>query len=182
MVFKKGDRVELLDEMLKGSILLIKGSLATVLMDEGFEMEVPLAQLVKVPSTDVAFKVTNYEVVKAKKEKDVPPVKKKIALKPKDRNAPRMEVDLHIHQLTDSTKGMTNHDILTLQVETAKRQLDFAIQNRIPKVVFIHGIGEGILKSELEYLFGRYESISFYDADYRKYGLGATEVHIFQNI
>jgi hypothetical protein len=47
--------------------------------------------------------------------------------------------------------------------------------------VFIHGVGEGVLKLELEYLFGRYNNVKFYDADYKKYGLGATEVYIYQN-
>ena len=93
-----------------------------------------------------------------------------------------MEVDLHIHQLTNSTKHMSNHDMLTLQLDTAKRQLDFAIRKRIQKVVFIHGVGEGVLKLELEYLFSRYDNVKFYDADYQKYGLGATEVYIYQNV
>jgi len=66
-------------------------------------------------------------------------------------------------------------------VETAKRQLEFAMKKRIQKVVFIHGVGEGVLKAELESLFNRYENLKFYDADYQKYGLGATEVYIFQN-
>ena len=92
-----------------------------------------------------------------------------------------MEVDLHIHQLTQSNKGMTNHDMLTLQLDTARRQLEFAIKKRIPRIVFIHGVGEGVLKLELEYLFGRYDNITFYEANYQKYGLGATEVKIFQN-
>jgi dsDNA-specific endonuclease/ATPase MutS2 len=76
---------------------------------------------------------------------------------------------------------MDNFEILTLQVETAKRQLEFAISKRIQKIVFIHGVGEGVLRSELEYLFNRYENLKFYDADYQKYGRGATEVYIFQN-
>ena len=92
-----------------------------------------------------------------------------------------MEVDLHIHQLTNSNRGMSNHDILNIQMETAKRQLEFAIRKRIQKVVFIHGVGEGVLKEELKYLFGRYDNVKYYDADYQKYGLGATEVYIFQN-
>jgi hypothetical protein len=49
-------------------------------------------------------------------------------------------------------------------------------------VVFIHGVGEGILKIELDYLFGRYNNVKFYDANYQKYGLGATEVYIYQNV
>ena len=71
--------------------------------------------------------------------------------------------------------------MLTLQLETARRQLEFAIRKRIQKVVFIHGVGEGVLRTELEYLFGRYDNITFYDANYQKYGIGATEVYIFQN-
>ncbi|MNS20666.1 Endonuclease MutS2 [compost metagenome] len=76
---------------------------------------------------------------------------------------------------------MSNYDILTLQTETAKRHIEFAIKNRIPKIVFIHGVGEGVLKSELDFLLGRYDEIVFQDADYQKYGLGATEVYIKQN-
>ena len=91
-----------------------------------------------------------------------------------------MEVDLHINQLIDSTRGMDNFDILTIQLDTAKHKLEFAIRNRIRRVVFIHGVGEGVLKTELEYLFNKYH-VDFYDAPYQKYGLGATEVYIFQN-
>ncbi|MBT8320847.1 MAG: Smr/MutS family protein, partial [Eudoraea sp.] len=107
--------------------------------------------------------------------------KKKIVPRSKDRNVPKMEVDLHIHQLVPSTRGMSNYDMLNLQLETAKRQLEFAMRKRIQKVVFIHGKGAGVLQEELKYLFGRYDNLKYYDADYRKYGIGATEVYIFQN-
>ena len=89
---------------------------------------------------------------------------------------------MHIHHLTNSTKGMSNHEMLTLQLDTAKRQLEFAIRKRMQKVVFIHGVGEGVLKLELEYLFGRYNNVKYYEANYQKYGLGATEVYIYQNV
>jgi dsDNA-specific endonuclease/ATPase MutS2 len=49
-------------------------------------------------------------------------------------------------------------------------------------MVFIHGVGEGVLRQELETLLGRYSNVQFYDADYKSYGIGATEVRIFQNI
>jgi hypothetical protein len=54
-------------------------------------------------------------------------------------------------------------------------------KNRIPKIVFIHGVGEGVLKSELDFMLGRYENIIFQDGNYQKYGLGATEVYFKQN-
>ena len=99
----------------------------------------------------------------------------------KERSQPVMEVDLHINQLVKNTRRMQNHEMLNLQLETAKRRLDFAIKNRIQRIVFIHGVGEGVLKLELEYLFKRYDCLKFYDANYQKYGQGATEVYIFQS-
>ena len=75
---------------------------------------------------------------------------------------------------------MDNFEMLSLQLETAKRKIEYAISKRISKIIFIHGVGEGVLKSELHYLFGRYP-VRFYDASYKKYGLGATEVYIYQN-
>ena len=76
---------------------------------------------------------------------------------------------------------MSNYDILTIQTETAKRHIEFSMRNRIPKIVFIHGVGEGVLKAELDFMLNRYEGISFQDANYQKYGLGATEVYFKQN-
>ena len=94
---------------------------------------------------------------------------------------PAPEFDLHIEKLVPNKRGMSNYDILTLQTETAKRHIEFAIRNRIPKIVFIHGVGEGILKSELDFLLGRYDNIAFAEANYQKYGQGATEVFIKQS-
>ena len=73
-------------------------------------------------------------------------------------------------------------EILNLQLDIAKRQLEFAIKKRISIVVFIHGVGKGVLRQELETLLRRYDNVTFYDADYKTYGLGATEVRLFQNV
>ena len=91
-----------------------------------------------------------------------------------------LEVDLHINQLTKSTRGMDNFDMLTLQLNTARSKVEYAIQKRISKLVFIHGVGAGVLKTELNYLLNKYP-VKYYDASYKKYGLGATEVYIYQN-
>ncbi|TMM53928.1 DNA mismatch repair protein MutS [Maribacter algarum] len=177
--FQIGDSVETIDDIIKGVVVGIKGLEITIETDEGFPMEYSASDLVKVTGS---FKVSNYEIAQIKPEKEIPKKKKSSAVKSKERNAPKMEVDLHLHQITNSERGMNNYDKLNLQLETAKRQLEFAIRKRIQKVVFIHGVGEGVLKEELKYLFGRYENVKYYDADYQKYGLGATEVYIYQNI
>ena len=172
-----GDFVEVLDEATKGKVVAIENNSITIETEDGFALVFSRDQLVK---SGGAIEVTNYEAFQVKKTKETPKKKKRTVVKPKERNLPKMEVDLHIHQLTPSTRGMTNFDMLNLQLDTAKRQLEFAIGKRIQKVVFIHGVGEGVLKEELKYLFKKYP-VDFYDAEYQKYGLGATEVYIYQN-
>lgn len=175
--FAVGDRVEVLDESIMGTVSALKDGMVTLETDDGFPLQYTEKDLIKVVDELV---VTNYEVAQIKKEKESHKKRRAPRPKPKERNQPKMEVDLHINQSVKSSKGLSNFDMLNLQLETAKRQLDFAIGKRIQKIVFIHGVGEGILKEELHYLFKKYDNLKFYDADHQKYGLGATEVYIFQ--
>ena len=179
MKFDIGDKVEVLDDLIVGVITAIEANEVVLETEDGFSLKFPIEQIVNVADE---IKVTNHEAASAKMQKETPQKRTLKAPKAKERNAPKMEVDLHIHHLVKSTRGMSNFDILEIQLQTAKRQLEFAIKKRIQKVVFIHGVGEGVLKEELKYLFNKYENVKFYDAEYRKYGLGATEVYIFQNI
>jgi len=182
MHFQVGDKVMVLDDNISGVITKISGSTLTLESSEGFEFEFEAHELIPYKNQNLSSRIFGDQSLdEVIKEKEIPEKQKVPRIKPKERNLPPMEVDLHIHQLTTSTKNMNNYDMLNLQLETAKRQLEFAIRKRIPKVVFIHGVGEGVLKTELEYLFGKY-NVKFYDADYQKYGLGATEVYIYQNV
>lgn len=184
MKFNIGDSVIVIDDDLSGIVKQIDGSQVTIETKDGFLLDFSEGELLKTkPSHDIVnqlFSHSNINEVISEKEKAIR--KNKTVKKVKERYEPTMEIDLHINQLVKSSKGMTNHDMLTLQLDTAKRQLDFAIKNRIQKIVFIHGVGEGVLKLELDYLFGRYNNVKYYDANYQKYGLGATEVYIYQNI
>lgn len=176
--FVIGDLVEALDDTIRGVVIAIADDAITIEDKDGFSFRYAAQELVKVSG---GITVSRDEVNRVKSEKESPKRPAPKIPKPKERNAPKMEVDLHINQLVKSSKGMTNHEMLNLQLDTAKRQLEFAIRKRIRKVVFIHGVGEGVLREELYYLFGRYENVMYYDADYQKYGLGATEVYIPQN-
>ena len=108
-----------------------------------------------------------------KKKSQVRNVSKKEAV------SPAMEIDLHIEQLVKNPRGMSNFDMLNLQLDTAKHKLEFAIRKRIPKIVFIHGVGEGVLQKELKYLFAKYP-VKVMEASYQKYGMGASEVQLQQ--
>jgi dsDNA-specific endonuclease/ATPase MutS2 len=149
---------------------------------DGFEMDFLKNELIVMDGSLSRRKLAQMDLSAVLSEKESKKPGKTKRIKPKERSQPPMVVDLHINQLIPKTRGLDNYEMLTIQLDTAKRQLDFAISKRIPKVVFIHGVGEGVLRTELEYLFNRYENLKFYDADYQKYGRGATEVYVYQNV
>ncbi len=183
MKIKVGDTVETIDDDICGIVTKILGSTISLEDTDGFEFQFEVNELmVSANENTIENALYNSDIEAVKREKETTKRTFVPAVKPKERSAPKFEVDLHIHHLTKSSRGMSNYDMLNLQLDTARRQLEFAIRKRIPKIVFIHGVGEGVLRQELETLFGRYNNVKFYDADYKIYGLGATEVRVFQNI
>jgi len=182
MSLKAGDYVDVLDENLSGEVIFVKNNIVTIQTEDGFELEFETSQVIKTQSLKLLRTSVFTEETLLKISSDKNPKKKKsVGIKPKERIQPTMEVDLHIHQLLSTTKGMEKHAILTYQLDTVKHQLAFAMSKKIQRIVFIHGVGEGVLKMEMEYLFRQYDNLKYYDANYQKYGLGATEVYIYQN-
>ena len=88
------------------------------------------------------------------------------------------EVDLHIEELVDNSRGMSNGEIVQVQLNHFQRELDSAIAQHLHKIVFIHGVGTGKLKNDIHQILKSYTNIRFHDASYGKYGFGATEVII----
>ncbi|MEZ7504343.1 Smr/MutS family protein [Flavobacterium sp. Arc2] len=181
-MFNKGDKVSVLDEAINGVVVSVKDKEVTIETEDGFMMTFFVNELLNMNETsnlmDSIRRISRDEI---EREKAIPKPRSFVKER-KDKNersAP--EFDLHIEKLVPNKHGMSNYDILTLQSETAKRHIEFAIRNRIPKIVFIHGVGEGVLKAELDFLLGRYDNIAFQEGNYQKYGQGATEVFIKQN-
>ncbi len=94
---------------------------------------------------------------------------------------PLIEIDLHIHELVDSTVGMDNYTMLQFQLDTVRKAMK-AHRRRIgQKIVFIHGKGDGVLRKEVRTLLAKeYASCDVQDASFLKYGYGATQVTIRQ--
>ena len=88
------------------------------------------------------------------------------------------EVDLHIAELLDNTSGMSNFELLTIQLERFTKELDSAIEKHMKKIVFIHGVGNGRLKQEIIKILNATHGITYHDASYKDYGYGATQVNI----
>ena len=91
-----------------------------------------------------------------------------------------VEVDLHIDELLDSTAGLSNKDMMEMQMGTFRKNMEEAISDqKVKKIVFIHGLGSGVLKRELRReLASKYRKYSFQDASFQEYGYGATMVII----
>lgn len=178
---KKGDKVMVLDDNLEGHVVKVSESGVLIETLDGFEMEFTKRELVVISE---ALKYHDFapENIKAIiSEKEIKKNKNTKRVKPKERLQAAMEVDLHIHQLVPTERGLQAHDKLEIQIDTARRQLEFAMSKGIQRVVFIHGIGAGVLRAELEYMLRRYDNLTFEDANFQKYGRGATQVYIFQN-
>lgn len=117
------------------------------------------------------------EALRQKKSIDRPvrkPIKKRVS-----KNPDVIEVDLHINELLDSTKGLSPADILNYQIDEFRKVMDANIKNKGQKIVFIHGKGEGVLRAALmKELNHRYKGHQVQDASFREYGFGATQVII----
>lgn len=120
------------------------------------------------------------KAIKAKKAIDTPRrriVKKRPKTEKKSDNT--IVVDLHINELVDNTRGLSNADMLNLQVDEFSRVMDENLKNKGQKIVFIHGKGEGVLRNAiLKELNHRYKGHDVQDASFREYGFGATQVTI----
>lgn len=100
----------------------------------------------------------------------------------KHRTAPQEAViDLHIGELVDNIKGLSNHDMLNIQVNYFIKTLESAINNHYRKVTFIHGVGNGVLKQRIIDKLKDYEGLENYDASLAKFGVGALDVVIRYN-
>lgn len=90
-----------------------------------------------------------------------------------------MEVDLHIHELIDDTRGLSNHEMLQIQKNKFIEVIEENKRKRGCKIAFIHGVGNGVLKREIyQLLRTKYKNLDYQDASFKEYGYGATMVVI----
>jgi dsDNA-specific endonuclease/ATPase MutS2 len=172
--FQIGDIVETLDDNITGRVVSIEGDKIKIFSEDLFEMTFNSSELIKMPNEDIP--VSNEDLEKV--------IQSELSINktPHKTNAkiPRiLEVDLHIHELIDDARYLSNFEILNIQLKNAKNRLEWAIKKRMKSIVFIHGVGQGVLREELYTLFRRYDNLEYFDADYQTYGVGATEVRIY---
>lgn len=118
------------------------------------------------------MKATTLEELAQKMKLDIP----KPLPPQKEKKAEDIEVvDLHADEILESTAGMSNGEILIAQLSRFTVALDLAINSgKHGKIVFIHGVGSGKLKMEMQKILKvRYPKIASQDASFKEYGYGA---------
>jgi len=113
--------------------------------------------------------------------KNAKPVKPEEVIN-KHQTSPREAVvDLHIGELVDDYAKMSNVEMLNYQLNYFVRCLESAIRAYLTKVTFIHGVGDGVLKSKMLEILDQYDNVKTRDASLKNFGYGATEVLIWHH-
>lgn len=173
-----GDYVSALNEAISGVVVAIDSDI-TLETSDGFTMSFAPKDLVIEPKTWLETK--DFVGLTQKKVDHETGSKSKRPKRRKKDKMPPMIVDLHIEKLVKDPRILQPWQILDFQIDSAKNQLEWALNKRKQRIVFIHGIGQGVLKAELETLLRRYDNIRFYPANAAEFGAGAIEVYRLQN-
>jgi hypothetical protein len=94
----------------------------------------------------------------------------------------RSVIDLHIEKIADNWKGLSNFEIITLQLREFEKWYDLAVAHRQPDLIVIHGVGKGKLKDEIHEILKTKKEVRFFVNQYdQRFGYGATEIFFQYN-
>lgn len=190
--FNKGDKIKFIDDIGEGVVInVLPDGLLLIEDDNGFDYEIDQNKVMKATDgreEEKAYKrhtpsfeqIVNSDVDQEKLKKaneafDRKYLKKKVTSTPED----VMEVDLHIHELIDTDQGLDSHEKLQIQIEHFERMMKRAEEQRKHRVIFIHGIGQGVLRHKIRTMLDDYyPNAEYLDGSYATYGQGATEIRL----
>lgn len=115
--------------------------------------------------------------VEAEKLREIMMERKAVFEKEFEIELPAREIDLHIEALTPHYDIMTPEAILKMQLDHFERMFDRAIASGMEKITFIHGVGAGVLRAEIQRRVSRNPYVRYYEDSHRdKFGYGATTI------
>lgn len=186
--FKRADMAEV--QSLHIGLLPFKPTSFTLRRPDSFELELHPLKFVRSGSytENDYFDLPAVEYTLASDSEQVPAadVFEKIAVpeapkKPK-KVANQEVIDLHADEILDNPQGMSATEILQAQLSRFTISLDGALRAGAAgpkKMVFIHGVGKGKLRYELEKTLKRdYPKLRYQDASFAEYGYGAILVFV----
>ena len=166
MIFKVGDKVLFKKDKQSGIIIKVN-SLYKVVVEtiDGFDILVSVNDLARVEGdTD---KSTSYGDVLCQKDKVTYPKRQD----KQQRSQSVLKVDLHIELLTSNYNYMDNFEIIQIQMNECHNKIETALNSNYQKLIIVHGVGTGVLKTEVHNLLNNYKLRYYLSKDG-----GATEV------
>lgn len=173
MDFSTGEKVRLISEIGYFIIIRQKKTGFYLISDaHGFEHTVLISELVKIHSEEIPLSAPYIEIV-SEKEKIR---KSKTSKSNSNKKAETPIIDLHIESLLDTHINMTNGEILQHQMMAFRGFYKHKKAESYRKIIVIHGVGEGVLRSEIIHFLHGQDNVEYHDADYQRFGGGATEI------
>jgi len=198
MPFKVGDKVKYLNEEGGGLVLRIIDEENLEIQDEhGFDYIVKKSEVVSegkntVNEKAIKDRLKSFNVSGSEGRKSEVPNPKYSNLitdylmsskhywTSKDKDF--IEIDLHIEEIVEKPGNINDGQKLHFQLDHACYCLEEILNMNIRRVIFIHGVGSGILRDELRKWLNTLSYIEIINANYHRYGIGATEVRIKMNV
>ena len=193
--FEKGQRVKFLNDVGSAVVLRMEGELVVVEDEDGFERSVERRELIAalepgVEADKYGNTIPDIATLLAQDvgEKRMRELQKEFEVRYQNSQATsmarrdaHMEVDLHIHELVDDQRGLPDRAKLAIQMDHFDRMMDIAKREKLRRIVFIHGVGQGVLRHQIRTsLDEHHPDCTYREGDPRKYGSGATEVWLGQ--
>ena len=180
-----GNKVKSLNDNFEGVIKsILPNNRLVITSSDGFDYELAAHEVVIIGSDNShVYTLDEKEVTKKINSTKSKPSTNEGVLSPylqstKYKYENTLEIDLHLEELTEFPQKLDDWQKLHTQMAHVKNCLNAAADKKIRKIIFIHGVGTGVLKMELINFLADYSNIIVKDADYREYGVGATELLI----
>ena len=193
--FQTGQLVKFLNDVGSATVVRVEGSTVVVEDEDGFERSVSASELMAAPDPEVEARqygdtIPDVAQLLAQEvgEKRMRELQKDFEVRYQHAQATNMarrdahmEVDLHIHELVDDQRGLPDRAKLAIQMDHFDRMMDIAKREKLRRIVFIHGVGQGVLRHQIRTTLEQHHpDCSYREGDPRKYGSGATEVWLGQ--
>tara|TARA_B100000780_G_C20752038_1_gene298790 strand:+ start:32 stop:538 length:507 start_codon:yes stop_codon:yes gene_type:complete len=166
MQLKIGDKILFKTDSQKGIIHKINSKFkVTVKTEDGFEVLSSVKDLVKVQvNTDKITAYGNYFHQKDNNNNNDKSFKR-------DKSTTVLKIDLHIELISSNYQYLDNFEIVQIQLNECYIRIEKALNSNYQKLIIVHGIGAGTLKSEVHKLLRSYNLRFYLSKD-----AGATEV------
>lgn len=160
---KKGDKVSVLDDDLRGIIIAIDKEKVKIEDEYGFAHCLDKNKII-VQNENFYEEIS---VVKKNEESQQ---------KSKRHQKNELKLDLHFDQLVDFPERYEAWERSFIQKEKLVQTLDFCKANKIKRLEVIHGLGDGILQEMVYEVLRGYAGIDFEENEFFKHSSASVDI------